>query len=1195
VSPDVLTGRLRPPRDLPQPVSERGWTEEQRRAIERREGDLLLDAAAGSGKTSVLVERFVRSVLEDGVAVEQILTITFTEKAAAELRDRIRERLRELGAPEAARATEGAFISTIHGFCARVLRAHALAAGLDPRFEVLDRSRTAPLAAAAFDAALASLPERFGARPPVELVAAYGAPVLRSAILSVHDQLRSAGELAPRLPELPPPVAGPDPAVALHAAAAALAAELGAVADPGVKVQEGLRRVGRALELGDAREVWPAELWRFALPRNGAALSTDACATYSAALAALRSDAAARAAAPVRDLLDGLLESFTAGYAAAKAELSGVDFEDLELLTRQLWRSERAIGESYRERFAAVMVDELQDTNRVQLELIEAISRTNLFTVGDAQQSIYGFRHADVELFRARGQRLAESGARATLTTNFRTRPEIIDVLNPAFAEAMGDEYTPLRAGRTHAGTGAPAGDGTPRVELMIVDKGADWDLEGMASPWRLAEARALAQRLAGLVAAGTAPGEIVVLMRASTDMRAYERALERRGLPTYVIGGRGYWAHPQVVDMIAYLRALANPREEEALYGVLASPLVGLSLDGLVILGAAARGAGRDPWSLIRSSGGRLDELDADDGARLRRFAGWFADERGTAARIGVEALLERALSLTGYDLEMLALPGGRRRLANVRKLMRLGREHEAAHGPDLRGFLAGLDARGDGPDSGREGEAPVEGEGLDAIRLMTIHRAKGLEFPVVCVADLGRSPRPPAAILRVGADGQLGLRLARAGAGGRESALEYSALGEQLRAAEEREERRLFYVAMTRARERLILSGAAKLDAWVEGNPRRAGGGPVAWIAPAFVPELGEVVARGGGEVVCGRGRLSLLLERPEPTEEPDGGAPPGPDAHAEPRARAVPVAGDAEAMSGVAAVRAAAGLAGGPAGPPVATLSYSALAEYRRCGYRFYAERVLGLPTGSGDAPVPGAGADPSAGGAANRRGRRRGTLAHALLERLDFRRPVVPGGELARAAAARAGLEPPPGPEELDGLAFLVRGFAESELCARLGRAREIRREQRFAFALDPADPVFVGALDVLATEPGGRRLVVDYKTDRLAGRDPARIVADGYDAQQLVYALAVLNAGAPAVEVIHLFLDAPDAPVHVEFTAAALPRLRTRLAGLAAGVLARRFPAAPDPHRPLCAGCPAEGGLCSWPLALTRRESADTLF
>ena len=215
------------------------FTDEQLVAIERRDGDLLLDAGAGSGKTSVLVERFVRSVLEDGIDVGAILTITFTEKAAAELRERIRARLRELDADEAARATEGAFISTIHGFCARVLRAHALAAGLDPAFVVLDapgrrarwptprstrRSRSSPSSRA------------------IDLIAAYGAGGLRSAILQVHDELRSRGERRPRLPALPAgarPVGGSRTRFAQAAAAAAR--ELGAVVDPGPKVARGAR------------------------------------------------------------------------------------------------------------------------------------------------------------------------------------------------------------------------------------------------------------------------------------------------------------------------------------------------------------------------------------------------------------------------------------------------------------------------------------------------------------------------------------------------------------------------------------------------------------------------------------------------------------------------------------------------------------------------------------------------------------------------------------------------------------------------------------------------------------------------------------------------------------------------------------------------------------------------------------------
>jgi ATP-dependent exoDNAse (exonuclease V) beta subunit len=1194
----------------------REWTDEQRRAIERRQGDLLLDAAAGSGKTAVLVERFARTVLEDGVEVGAILTITFTEKAAAELRERIRARLVELDAPDSARATEGAFISTIHGFCARVLRTHALAAGLDPRFEVLDADRAGLLAGAAFERALEGLTG--DGIDPVELIAAYGVGTLRAAVLSVHNQLRSLGRLEPRLPELPePPPGAPDPASQLRAAASVLAAELTQVSDPGVSVVQALERIQWALELPGPEEVWPAELWRARLPRNGAALSTDACEAYGEALAAFRRASGAAAAGPVRDGLDALLRSYGAQYAQAKTELSAVDFEDLELLTRQLFSTQPALRSRYGERFHAIMVDELQDTNRVQLELIEAISRGNLFTVGDAQQSIYGFRHADVELFRERGRRLERTGARETLRTNFRTRPEIIDVLNPGFEKAMGEQFTPLRAGRAPAAGGR---EPDPRVELLIADKGADWDLEGMASPWRLAEARGLADRVAEIVAAGASPGEIVVLMRASTDMRAYERALEQRGLPTYVIGGRGYWAHPQVVDLVAYLRALANPREEEAVYGVLASPLVGLSLDGLVILAAAARVAGRDAYRTLADGEAAIEELrrtglGEDDGARLAGFREWFEDERARTPRTGIDELIDRALTVSGYDLSMLAMPGGRRRLANVRKLMRLGREHETLHGPDLRGFLDALDERERAGEGAREGEAPVEGEALDAIRLMTIHRSKGLEFDIVCVADLGRSPRPPSAIVRVDPGSEpagggarrparIGLRLARAGAAGRESALDYTEIGDEARAAEEAEERRLFYVAMTRARERLVLSGAAKLDGWIEGGSK-VGGGPIAWIAPAFVPGLSSVLAGQGGTVAHGEGRLSVRVLQP----------PEAPDAGPESRAGAVSHSPVQPSIHPVGPPRPAPTTSGPPAAPalvtghsataPVDTLSYSALADYARCGYRFYAERVLGLPAAAADGDDDGERPDPRA-SAPGDRGRRRGVLAHALLERLDFRRPVVPGGEHARAAALRAGLDPPPGPEELDGLAAVVRRFASSELCARLGRASGVRREQRFAFALDdrPGAPMIVGALDVLAREPasprsqgpaGDRMLVVDYKTDRLGRATPAQVVARGYEGQQLIYALAALHAGAAEVQVVHCFLEAPDEPVTASFSAAERDELAIRLRGLAAGVLERRFPVAPDPHRRLCAGCPAEGGLCSWPLELTRRESADTLF
>ena len=1110
------------------------WTAEQLAAIERRQGELLLDAGAGSGKTSVLVERFARAVLQDGVEVSAILTITFTDKAAAELRERIRSRLRELGADEAARATEGAFISTIHGFCARVLRSAALAAGIDPGFAVLDQPQAQRLADAAFDDALEQLArdEQGG----VDLIAAYTPGGLRGAILGTYGELRSRGQTAPALGPLPP---GPDLERAraeLLGAAAAAARELGAVPDPSAKVVGALERLERVPEVAGRAAPWPGEVARLGLPGgNGAALSTAVCTAYSEALTRFKTACEYVRVSDALGLLAVLLDRFGAAYAERKRAAAGLDFEDLELLTRDLLSSNTELRERYRARFAHVMVDELQDTNGVQLELIRLVAGANVFMVGDAQQSIYAFRHADVELFEALGERLAAVGARTQLQTNFRSRAEILQVVGDVFS-AHG--FRRLRPGRGEAPIAEAA------VELLIADKGADWAAEGVAAPWRVAEARALAGRVSELVAAGAAPREFVLLSRATTDLRAYERALEERGIPTYVIGGRGYWGHPQIVDMVAYLRALANPRDEEALYTVLASPMVQLSVDGLVVLGAAGRASGRDPWWVMREPDGRLDELAADDHERVRAFADWFSAERLAAPRSGVEELIERALDHTGYDLAMLAMPGGRRRLANVRKLMRLGREQEALVGRDLRAFLElvrGREAGWAGFGDERESEAPVEGEALDAVRLMTIHRAKGLEFPIVCVADLGRQPWRRYEMLRIGRDGRFGLRLAEPGTGKREPALDYEALGEEQQAADAREERRVFYVAMTRARERLILSGAAKLEAW---DSERS---PMGWIGPALIEagvEPRYVTADGGTAAEAAR---SPVAPAPEPPT--DAPAPP-PDA---------------------------------PPGPPVTRLSYSSLGEYGRCGYRFYAERVLGLPAVEADA---GRGGD---GGGGEYGGTERGILIHALLEKLDFRRPRTPTEAVIIEAS-----EQPLSFEDAKTIGELIERFTTSELCTRLARATEVQREQRFSFVLENL-VLMTGALDVLAREPGDAMLIVDYKSDRLEQRDPAAIVTEHYDTQRLIYALAALHAGARSVEVAHVFLEDPERPVIESFSSSNLPVLERELAARADGVLRRRFAVTELPHRAVCGGCPAEGGLCSYSLEMTRRSDAERLF
>jgi RecB family exonuclease len=255
------------------------------------------------------------------------------------------------------------------------------------------------------------------------------------------------------------------------------------------------------------------------------------------------------------------------------------------------------------------------------------------------------------------------------------------------------------------------------------------------------------------------------------------------------------------------------------------------------------------------------------------------------------------------------------------------------------------------------------------------------------------------------------------------------------------------------------------------------------------------------------------------------------------------------------------------------PVQTLSYTALEQHARCGYRFYLERVLRLP------PV-----DLPQGprGRGQLLGTTRGTIVHQLLEQVDLARAQPPDSEAVRRAALRAGADP--NARELDELRALVVRFLASPLRERLAQAKDVRREQPFAFALGGMP--LVGVFDVIARE-GVRTLIVDWKSDRLAGADPSELVARSYGLQRAAYALAALRDGASEVELVHCFLERPDAPVAAIFRPQDVPALEGELQERADAVLAREFAVAAQPGPRLCDGCPGRGTLCSWPLEMTQ--------
>jgi ATP-dependent helicase/nuclease subunit A len=1216
----------------PEPAVERTPTPEQAAAIEARGRDVLLEAGAGSGKTGVMVERYVRLVVDENVSPDAVLAFTFTDKAAAELRARVRAELSRRAAGSGAKAVRaagllstvgGAWITTIHGFCNRVLAAHPVAAGVDPGFRVLDQPEAERAAREAFDTALAEFLAD-GAAEREETVAAYDLEGLRGVVVAIHDELRSRGAADPALPD--PPVSDPAELVARAIEAAGECLE---------ELKEGDRK-REVLEEALARLTQPgpppplAELE--ALRPGGTA---KAFGLFREAIdAAISSTAEAGEGGVTYAHLAELLRLYTVAFEAAKERRAGIDFEDLQILAARLL--ERAeIGQAYRGRFSHLLVDEFQDTNRLQLRLIEALQgpKSQLVVVGDELQSIYSFRHADLDVFRRRREQIdADPGAELMrLSGNFRSRPEVIGAVNLMGETLLGAGYSPLRVGAPPS-TPAPRGAG-PAVELHLTPRDG-WDADGIdldpaidgRTPLNcLAEARALAARLRDLHDAGVERGAMVVLLRAFTHLDAYEDSLARAGLRPYVVGGRGYWSQQQVADVCALLATIANPLDDEALFGALASPACAVAPDTLWLLRAAA-GRRRHVWPALEAlaiaegadlgrrtgrpvaatgeadadgatdASDRLDaperlaDIPAGDRELLAEFATQLVGLRARAPRLGLAGLIEAAVTETGYDLATLLRPAGEARLANVRKLSRLAAAYEEREGRDLRGLLDFLAARAE---IDTEAQAATAAEGHDGVRIMTVHNAKGLEFEVVAVPDLSRGllsgGRRPVLALGREQPPRVGLQWRRLG---RPSINLYD-YGELIEAGESRDSEeglRLFHVAATRARERLILSGVVKPEPAKETKPGTA---VVERLVTAFGVPRGKAEDEKNSEPQPDRFAIPVPAPEPRlgldeaflPSEIAVHLNLPSPARAAELRDLHLDAAEDRELGSGTPPL-----VERKPPVVPSRPLSYTAISAFEECGYRFYMERVLGLP-GSVDS-VKSVGIEGDEGPSAREERSARGAAVHALLEWSQANGWREPDVDLARRHALAAGLDldrtatrspdPRGGDAAAEELLGPVRDWIGSPLCEEIAAASRVRAE--VPILLGAGGTVLRGSIDLLVERDGAPPLVVDYKTDRLRGEDPAAR-ASHYEVQRSIYAMAAAESlGASEVEVAYVFLERADSPVRTVLTADATAAARIRIESAVAAISRGDFEPEAEAERTwdLCRGCPALGRLCSGP-------------
>ncbi len=1013
-------------------------------------GATAVSAGAGSGKTTALLELLRRRLAGIGpgppLAPREVVAITFTERAGSELVERLGHELaagilelRAAGDEERAARLEQALrdlpsmsVGTIHGHAASLLRLHPLEAGIDPDFAVLDEEGSGELLSeAAIQGTMAALDQAGDAFRSLA-TSLGGARGLADAAVSLVRERATRGLTAP-----PSGVAGDVEAVErardeLLAAATALAAMAGAATTStgrealsdlatrlaevrdGARQEDPWREASRLAVLLDATKGWRAG------KRDPPELLA-ARARLTEAAERLPLAAAELAAAPVAGALASLVGDVERRYAEGKARAGALDFDDLLVRVRDLLRDAPTVRAEVRSRVRALLVDEYQDVNGLQAELFDllapAIGEGDApllrVGVGDAKQSIYRFRGADVSVFASLLERLgAGAGQVVHLRENHRSTAGVVELVNAVFGAdpaALGVPFGPEdRLRSTREGGEVPAAE-------LLEDGAATTGEERRAS-----EARSVAARAAELVAGGRRPGEIAVLFRRLTHVGVFERALREAGLPVRVARGGGFFQAPEVRDLGELCAAVENPGDPVAWAALLRSPLCGLSDGSLVALSrrGLAELADLDP----REAGATLDGARGGvappgEGHRLGRFLETFRELRGARRRLDAGELVERAVRRLDLEAALLSGPDGERRAANLRKALVLVRR-DAARGAtpaDLAERFRRMALR-----PPREPEA--DGGASDAISLLTVHQAKGLEWPVVFVPEL--SARPPAAQRRPVLDerGRVAAPYHPEGGDGAEETTTTSRLRAATTAAESAESRRLLYVALTRARDRIVLSGA------------------------------GGRVAAGSWADVVSRAPPGLLLRRPAPDRLPPPthpatvpeGPPPRP-----PRLRPDPA-------------------------PMPSRISVTALAEYARCPRRHWFVNQMRLPEPRLD---DGAGGDPD-------RATVRGTLAHALLAEVDLGAAPLERRALLAAAASRRGEDPgrPAVRAIVDDVDRFLAG-AVGERLAAAARSGALRRELPFLLRLDGEPACHLdGAMDALVVGDDGVE-ILDFKYAR----------------------------------------------------------------------------------------------------------------
>ena len=728
---------------------------QQLQIVKTLDRPLFVSAGAGSGKTFTLTRRIVYALSpESGPFVEhldQVLAITFTKDAAAEIRDRVRRALIDEGMDEEALTVDDAWISTIHGMCSRILRAHALELGIDPEFtvltdtdELMDQAvehvlgrATAPDAAPELAASLKAL---YAWYP----MAGEGGPF--GAGTTIKGLVRDLLELSSQLPGGMDDVRVARGQADTSALADAYRAALGASKATTEKAQVALDAIDAFEASGKTMEDAARLMMSCSMPRASKAFPKEQVELLKAEAADAFINIVLACGGPALDALVGLARAVEAEYRALKADQSALDNNDLLRMAYEALRDYPAIRAAYEGRFKMVMIDEFQDTDQMQVDLIRYLTGAGeraLCTVGDAQQSIYRFRGAEVEVFRRQERKVGSSAAPETaaasdapagelvkLVRNFRSHDEVLRYVARVFDGDTGG----LMQGFLDL---EPSDKRKDKLKAKASRRQALFVAGGSTQERTQAKARAIAERFQALVKAGQPQGDMVLLLGRMTNADVYAQAFRDQGLDCVIAGGSVFAQAAEVQTVRALVCALANPADTaQGLMPLLASPMFALGAQEFLAL-ATKLDEQTGETSRRNIDAGIMSDSDVPGLQNLPLVTRAREVLRYALRRVGRDsfaAIARDVVNASGWFVRLTQRgPEGKAIAANVLKALDAVAEAEAEFGNSPRSIALAFDRFL----AGKEAPGALNEEGDGAVRIMTVHASKGLEYPVVAVAE--------------------------------------------------------------------------------------------------------------------------------------------------------------------------------------------------------------------------------------------------------------------------------------------------------------------------------------------------------------------------------------------------------------------------------------------------------------------------